>query len=144
MKSYVLDASVVAAAFLPEPHAAAARSLLASGARLLAPDLIYSELANVLWKRRRRGELTADEAAALLTDILRLPIRTTSSAGLLDAALHLANRLDRTVYDCLYLSLAIREGVAMVTADRRLVNALAGTPVQQHIAWIGRAIGAAS
>jgi predicted nucleic acid-binding protein len=133
----VVDASVVAAAFFPERHADACRSLLASGRELHAPDLVYAETANVIWKRRRRGEIEEQEAAGLLTDILRLPLRTTASEPLFETALALALRTGRTVYDCLYLALALREGAIMVTCDRRLANALSGGPLDSHVAWIG-------
>ena len=137
MKSRVVDASVVAAAFFNESHAEPARKLLAGGGSLLAPDLIYGELANVIWKRHGRKEIDAAEAGALLKDFLNLPLRIASSAGLVDVALRLAIQTRRTVYDCLYLALAIREKSVMVTGDRRLANALAGGPLTSHIAWIG-------
>jgi predicted nucleic acid-binding protein len=34
----------------------------------------------------------------------------------------------RTVYDCMYLALAVQLGGKMVTADERLFASLAGTP----------------
>lgn len=44
----------------------------------------------------------------------------------------------RTVYDCLYLALAVREGCQMVTADERLYNRLQGTPLAPHIVTLSR------
>ena len=46
MKTCVIDASVVAAAFFQEEHAGAARTLLAGKHQLHAPDLIHAEVAN--------------------------------------------------------------------------------------------------
>ena len=43
----------------------------------------------------------------------------------------------RTVYDCLYLALAVRCKGVLVSGDRRLVNALARGPLGKHVAWIG-------
>jgi len=137
MKARVLDASVVAAAFLQEPHAKAARSLLTSKLELLAPDLIVAELANVIWKRRSRGEIDAAEARELLRDFLSLPLRLTASDELAESALELAMRTGRSVYDSLYLALAVKARSVMVTADKRLVNSLAATPLAKHVAWIG-------
>jgi hypothetical protein len=57
-------------------------------------------------------------------------------APLLPAAFDLADRLQRTVYDCLYLALAIPLGAKMVTADLRLYNALRGTPEASYLCWI--------
>jgi predicted nucleic acid-binding protein len=44
--------------------------------------------------------------------------------GILDAAAELAETLGHPVHDCLYLALAIREGVQMVAAHRRFVAAV--------------------
>jgi predicted nucleic acid-binding protein len=137
MKPCVLDASVVAAAFLQEEHAKRARALLVSGREMHAPDLVYAELANVIWKRCGRGEIDEEEAGRLLGDLLRLPLEITSCGDLAEPALQLALGTGRTVYDCLYLALAVKTKTVLISADRRLVNALASTPLAEHVAWIG-------
>jgi predicted nucleic acid-binding protein len=140
MRPCVVDASVVAAAFFPEDHSNAARALLAGDRELLAPDLVYAEVGNVIWKRHARREIDEAEAGELLADVLRLPLRTTPSEELVASALSLALRVGRTVYDCLYIALAVRSGSVMVTADRRLANALAGGSIGRHVAWIGGSV----
>ena len=137
MKTVVVDASVVAAAFFPETHTKAAQALLNSGNRLCAPDLIYPELANVIWKRHGRGEIDADEAAGLLTDVMGLPLEITPSEQLVSPALDLAMRTGRTAYDCLYVALAVQSKTVMISNDRRLVNALGTGPLKDHVAWLG-------
>jgi len=139
MKPVVLDASVVAAAFFPEKHSAAAQKLLVSGGDLCAPDLIYAELANVIWKRYRRREIDKSEAVELLADVLELPLDTTPSEQLADAALDLAMRTGRTVYDCLYVVLAGQLKAVLVSGDRRLVNAFAHGPLKDCVRWLGGA-----
>lgn len=138
MKRCVVDASVVAAAFFQEEHAKAAQALLAADRDLLAPDLLYAEFANVVWKRHRRGEIDDDEAAQLVADVLRLPLQITAAGELAGSALELALRTGRTVYDCLYLALAVKTRSRMICADLRLVNALADSPLEKHITWIGK------
>ena len=137
MTACVVDASVAAAAFFPEDHSEATRELLGSGQALHAPDLIWAELANVIWKRYRLSEIDEAEAEDLLADTLALPLRITPSDGLLEAALELAMRTGRTVYDCLYLALAVKSNTVMITADRRLARALADGPLGAHVTWIG-------
>jgi len=137
MNRCVVDASVVAEAFFHEEHAEAARRLLLSEADLHAPDLIHVELASVVWKRHRRRELTEEEATRLLADMLTLPLLVASSQELAVEALQAAMRTGRTVYDCLYLALSVKLKTVMVTADRRLLNALAGGPLERHMVWIG-------
>jgi predicted nucleic acid-binding protein len=137
MKACVVDASVVAAAFFQETDAKAAKALLASETELHAPDLIYAELANVIWKRHRRREIDEQEADQLLANILRLPLRITPCSQLASVALPLALKTGRTAYDCLYLALAVQIKSVMFSSDRRLVNALARGPLDKHIAWVG-------
>jgi len=137
MKPCVVDASVVAAAFFQESGVEAARTILAGGGELYAPDLILAEVGNVVWKRHGRGEIDEAEARALLGDCLRLPLALTPSGSLVASALELAMRTKRTVYDCLYLVLAVRTKTVLVSADKRFVNALAGGPFEKHIAWLG-------
>ena len=59
---------------------------------------------------------------------------TTSSRDLLEETFSIAATFDRTVYDSLYVALAVRLKADMVTADERLANALAAhLPVK----WLG-------
>jgi predicted nucleic acid-binding protein len=137
MKPCVVDASVVAAALFQETGAEAARAILAGGGELHAPDLLLAEVGNVVWKRHSRGEIDEAEARALLADCLRLPLRLTPTGDLVESALILALRTRRTVYDCLYLALAVKTKAVLVSSDKRFVNALAGSPFEKHVAWLG-------
>ncbi|HQI27706.1 MAG TPA: type II toxin-antitoxin system VapC family toxin [Sedimentisphaerales bacterium] len=139
MKPIVLDASAVAAAFFAESHGDAAQRLLVSGGKLYAPDLIYAEVANVIWKRRGRQEIDDAEAAELLTDLLGLPLDITPSEQLVVPALNLAMRTGRTVYDCLYVALTVQTKSVMFSNDRRLVNAFADGPLKDRVLWLGEA-----
>jgi predicted nucleic acid-binding protein len=93
---------------------------------LLAPDLLESEFANLLWKKVRRGECSEEIAAEVLalweTDRPGLIV----SQLLVHRALELAFRLDHPVYDCLYLAAAIEYAAAFATADTRLARAARG------------------
>jgi len=138
MTRLVVDASVVAKWFFPEEHSGDSRRLLAPRYTLLAPDLIWSELGNIAWKRVRRGELNPDEAAQLIADANRLPLEIASSQNLVAAALELAMPSERTVYDCLYLAAAIDRNCRLVTADERFVNSLKATPFAKHIRHVAK------
>jgi len=137
MKICVIDAGVIAAAFFQEQFADVAGALLAADRPLQAPDLVISEVANVIWKRRIRNEIDDTEAAGLLADFRSLPLRITSSNELIESALELAMGTGRTVYDCLYLALAVKTKSIMISGDKRFINALVGTPFEKYIAWIG-------
>ena len=63
----IVDASVAIQWFVPEIHADAARRLLREGMTLLAPDLIWAEVANALWRKWREKELGAEAVEGILT-----------------------------------------------------------------------------
>jgi predicted nucleic acid-binding protein len=134
---FVIDASVVVKWFVPEIHSDAARRLLTVPHVYLAPDLLFAEAANAIWKKVRRGELSGDEGRRLVADIARVAVDTISCRSLTADAYVLADAIGRPVYDALYLTLAARLGTRMITADDRLQTALAVLPAMaaqiQHV-----------
>jgi predicted nucleic acid-binding protein len=141
VNSLVVDGSVAAKWFLPpqsEPLADEAFSILcqhsSSEIRILVPDLFWAELGNILWKAVRQKRRNPSDAKA---DILLLSERglvTVSSLDLIHLAFTIADAYNRSVYDSLYVALAIESKSQMVTADERLANALAAhLPVK----WLG-------
>ena len=136
MKRLVVDASVVAKWLLPEVHSAAAARLLGGDRELWAPDLLWAEVGNVLWKKWRRGEIQAQTAAALLGDFRRLPLSIHPSDLLCEGAWEIACGLGRTFYDSLYLALATKHGCPLVTADRKLWNALHDGLAGTSLLWV--------
>jgi len=133
----VVDASVVIKWFIPEEDSTAAARLLSGRYRLIAPDLIWAEFANVIWKYERKRLLKKDEATEILRQFIRSPIEIYRSDAILEHAMEIALNTQRTVYDCLYIALASREGCDMVAADQRLVNALHGSRLKSKIRLIG-------
>lgn len=116
---WVVDARVAAKWLAPEPDSALADTLL--GDELIVPDLLFVEVANILWKKQQRAEMAPRVAHAAARWLLQLPLTVHEGAGLMTAALGLAARLGRPAHDCFYLALALRSECAVVTADRRLV-----------------------
>jgi predicted nucleic acid-binding protein len=136
MMKVVVDASVAAKWFLPEVHSDAAARLLDPAIALYAPDLIVPEFGNILWKKIRRAELTRDEAREILRAFVALPLELRPSSILLSAAFELAGELDRSVYDSLYLALAVAEECAVVTADAKFHSVLAASSLANHVRWV--------
>jgi predicted nucleic acid-binding protein len=132
----VVDASVAVKWFVPEELAANAHRLLAPEYELLAPDLLWAELGNVLWKKCRRQEFDPRTARRLLRDFSRVPIEYHASEPWTESALDLAIRHGVTVYDGLYLALAAGNGCRVVTADRRLREACREAAVRDLVGWI--------
>jgi len=136
MSRYVVDASVAVKWYLPEIHDAPARRLLAGRDALLVPDLIFSEVGNILWKRVRAGQLLEAEAEAVLQSLGALPLAVSPSWPLALSALAIACQTQRTVYDSLYLALAVRESAVMVTADEKFTHAIQATPLTPYVLWV--------
>jgi predicted nucleic acid-binding protein len=133
---FVVDASVAIKWFLPENHSEAALRLLTQPHTLHAPDLIFSEFGNVLWKRVRRNEISKEEANAVLEGLLTLNLQVQPSQALIPLALEIAYRENRTVYDSLYLAAAIALQSSLITADARFFRALNKGPFSAHLLWV--------
>lgn len=137
MKKVVVDTSVAVKWFVPEIHAEAAGRLLESDVVFCAPDLIGPELANAIWQKVRRGDLTREEADEILATFDGLAIEMVPSKGLLAPAFKIAAMLDRTVYDSLFVALAVVQDCPLVTADRKFHSAvLTSATLAPHVRWV--------
>lgn len=90
--------------------------------KAIAPELLVAEMANVIVKKRKRGELRDDESVVLLSDLLSVPVRLLPHSPILSKAFELAWEHNLTVYDTLYLALAEARGAVLFTADDRLLK----------------------
>lgn len=125
--SIVVDASVAVKWIFPDEQSEAADELLIQEDELLAPELIYFEVGNVIWKRVLAGQASPDFGNELLRGFSSIPLVTADVRALGSLTLQIATTHRRTFYDSSYLALAVVRGCELVTADERLVNSLAGT-----------------
>lgn len=123
----VVDASVACKWFISEPGSDAAEALVADNQVLLAPDLIAAEVCNVAWLKLRRGEITSEQAMAMVEGLPDVLDELVPSVQVARRALEIANALAHPAYDCFYLALAELRGTRMVTDDRRLLGRLKDT-----------------
>lgn len=136
MNTCVVDASVAVKWFLPEIHWEAAWRLRDSQTALHVPAFFELEFSNVLCKKVRRGELSRQDANLMLEQLGRVTINRHPDTRLLRAALDLAHPLRQSLYDCLYLALALQLKTQLVTADQRFRQALRNTTLASHLLWI--------
>jgi predicted nucleic acid-binding protein len=136
MRRCVLDTSVVVKWFLDEEGSEAARFLQTQEIEISAPHFLLVEVANVLWKHVRKGKLEAVTGSRILVALGEVPIQWHEDSGLFLEAYRLANQTGRTVYDCLYLTLARAAGCPLITADRKFYDSIQQGPLAAHVTWI--------
>ena len=137
MSRFVVDASVAIKWYLPEPNSADADRLLSGGFQLLAPDLLFPEVGTILRKRVMRSEITVHKAQVILRALESLPLTLRPASVLAENAMTIACGLKRSLYDSLYLALALMADCRLVTADGKLFDAVNNAPqIKKHLLWI--------
>lgn len=119
----VVDASVAAQWVLPEVQSDAAIALRLTGEPLIAPDLVYAEVGNAIWKRAVQGELSEAEATEALAAATEAYTSLIPMGELAARATEIAIAMRHPIYDCFYLALAERERAPVITTDKRLLAA---------------------
>ncbi len=132
MKSVVVDASVAVKWFLSEIYSAQAHALL-NDHTLYAPDLLFIEVASVLRTRVLQGELEPKHARNVLTALGYFPLHVTASPTLIRSALEIALETKCSIYDAIYLALAVQEKVSLVTADQKFFKTIQSTSLRSHV-----------
>lgn len=119
----VIDASIAVKFVVREPGSIAAKQYLESPEPLIAPDWLLVEAASALWNKVRRSELLIVHAENVLRSLPSFFERLHPASELIDEAFKLSLLVRHSVYDCLYLALAVREKCQVVTADEDFYKA---------------------
>jgi len=138
---YVVDVSVAAKWCLPSGGETLVQQALdcldrygKGQVQFVVPDLFWAELGNILWKAVRAQRCTQQDAAHSIAQMKGREFPTVSSQVLLEQAFIIATTFQRTVYDAIYVALAVDSNAQLLTADEKLANAL-----RQHlpVKWLG-------
>lgn len=135
MSRFVLDASVLMKWYVPEDGSEAALAYLDPAHESHLPSLLFAEVANILWKKVARAEISTDDARRIIAEILQAPLVVHPIEPLTSSALNLALATGRSAYDSMYLALAEAMSLQVVSADRRLSNALANSARRSLVRW---------
>lgn len=125
--AFVLDCSVTMAWVFPDEANdstdALRESLLKDSA--VVPVLWPIEVGNVLLAATRRGRISEDDWPRIRDALAALPIDfdPESCDRVLDSVLPIANEYKLSVYDAMYLELALRLGLPLATLDQELIAA---------------------
>ena len=88
----------------------------------LAPSVWEAELANVIWMACRSGVVELPEGRRRLALSARLGISSVPSRSLWQGALLRSATSGIAVYDTLFVELAARRGLPLVTFDKQLLK----------------------
>jgi len=128
MKDLVIDSSISVKWFIEEDNSDIAQIILdeyeSKNISFLAPNLIYAEFGNIVWKKQVFQGLDALDADRAVQKFKRISFTLTPVTVLFDDAYRIAVQYKRSFYDSLYLALSVRENCQFVTADEKFYNAV--------------------
>jgi predicted nucleic acid-binding protein len=134
----VLDASVaVKLVVLEDGHLEAKRLVALETNTLVVPEFLMAEAGNVLWKKARRKEISADQVRSGIADFRVTFTQLVPIHDLIVPASEMSLVLDHPIYDCLYLACAQRADGVVVTADKRLQEACSRGGLSDLIRGLG-------
>ena len=114
----VIDSSSLVKFFSKEEGWKAVRELILGG--VISLDLSVKEVANALWKKVLRNEMSASDANKIITDLLETEvIKIANQEEYLSKAFEIAVRNRITVYDALFVALARELNVELITSDTK-------------------------
>ena len=126
MTSYIVDASVVAEFIVGGSYTPNARALFKgafAGDLFSVPELCLAECANVIWKMVRFRGMRPDQAITALRNLKALPLKRAATKSVLGTALAIGLKHDLSIYDSLYIALALRTGNVFVSIDSKQCHA---------------------
>ena len=126
--AFVVDASAAFAWVLPNQASPEAQVLLErieTGTVAVVPSLWFLEVANGLLVAQRRKRVTAPERTLALQRLsaLALTVDEDDPLEVFGRTFTLAEQFGLSVYDAVYLELALRRNLPLVTRDRALRSA---------------------
>ncbi len=129
----VIDASIAIKLFVSQSQSDLAINLFAKleanpPAEFHIPEFFYVECANVLWQYVRRTNYPLLQAQQNISRLKLLALQPTPTSELVSEALETAATYGISAYDACYVELASRLNVPLITADQKLIRALASEP----------------
>jgi predicted nucleic acid-binding protein len=135
--SLVVDASVAAKINFIEEGLEDAAAALQAAHRVIAPDLIYLEMASIAAKNVRRATASLERATRAVTSLDELIDEVVPSSRLATRAFELAAEHGVSAYDGAYLALAEARGLSVLTADIKLVRRARGVGLSHLVHALG-------
>ena len=119
MTAFVVDASVAIEYLLPTQLGDSIAELI-EGDEIVAPEMMDAEVLSVLRRWALHGRIGVQEAEAALNRLVDWPVVRVPNRELAQGAW--AYRHNVSAYDALYVALARRRDLPILTADGRLAR----------------------
>jgi predicted nucleic acid-binding protein len=137
---YIIDTSVAMKWYIPEPFSDQAKRYMARDIDRHAPDYLSAEAASVVLKRVRANDaslhLSRDEGEIVLAAMKTAPISLHRTRPLIDLSFALALEIGASLYDGIFLALALQLGGQLVTADEKLFTKSQASPYAASVRWV--------
>lgn len=133
MTGYVIDASVAVKWLIFEESSDRTVALARSNNHFIAPRMIMTEVANALARKAVQGAISSQDAKQQFAKLPYFFDEVVSIDDLVANALHNARQFRHPVYDLVYVEVARRRGIQLVTADQRLLSKLADSDLASCI-----------
>jgi predicted nucleic acid-binding protein len=120
----VIDASVLVKFILKEEGWNKIADFLKAGT--ISVDLVIKETVNAIWKRVMRKEISLEETKSMfeaMKEILNKAVIIENEMDYIDEAFEISIKQNITVYDSLYIALAKKKKLELLTADEMQAQA---------------------
>lgn len=128
----VVDASVAAKWYLPEPDSDKAAQFLSAEYECIAPDLIRLEIGSLLLRHVRRRHVAPEEWLSILTERLPAALNVVSSIEYTRAAFDIARAAGGSFYDAIYLAVARVAEAPIITDDAAMMRTARSVNITAH------------
>ena len=119
----VIDASALSAYLLREEGFEEIKKFIVEG--VVSVGLVVKEVANAILLAYRRGRIKLEEAGRVfeaLNSLLNVNVKIEGQEALLREAFDIALKYEATIYDALYIALARKRKVELISRDERQVK----------------------
>ncbi len=117
----VLDANAAVEVALEGKAAGQLSAKLSESEEVIAPELLFPEVVNAVWKYHQFAEFDLEKCEKVLELAIGLVDRFVSHREIYREAFALSRiQKSRAAYDMFYLALARREGAVLLTLDATL------------------------
>ena len=128
MSGFILDCSIAICWCIDDESSPATDKLLHQARQMpvFVPAIWHMEIANVLMNAEKKKRLSATEVKNRFQELSSLPLhidRETAGRAAWQESLALAYTEKLTVYDAIYLELAMRKDWPLATKDEDLIKA---------------------